>query len=389
METPRDDQLSADLQALRPKPRPEFTAELDERAAAGFPRRSRLPRVSFGPLRAFPPRRLALAGGAFALFAIVLASALVLANQRGSEPQDNLALLEPHSKPATLSPEPPDRATAGDTSSSQESSGVQYGTEIPTAESAESAAIGLAGGAASDTAAPELDSPDRVHRRAVERSAEIVLAAEPGDVGEDSSEVFEVVHAHDGIVMRSSSREGKPGRAGARFELLLPSDDLGDSLAALSAIDEVRSRHEATTDITAPTVDTAELLRDSNARIDSLLAQLEAAGTEGEREAVEAELEQERRHRARLRASLQHLEHRASFSRVLLLIETGAKDESGTGGGTWGIDDALGDAGQILAVAAAVAVVSLAILGPIALIALLAWLTHRAWVRRERRRVLS
>lgn len=392
METPRDrdDQMAADLRALRPKPRPEFTTELDERAAAGFPRRSRLPRLSFGPLRALPSRRLALAGGAFAVLAIFVASTLIVAGRDDSGPQGNLALLEPKREPATPSPETADKAVAGGgTGAPQESSGVQYGTEIPLAESLSSSAAGTSGGAESGTAAPELDSPSRIHRRAVERSAEIVLAAEPSDVGEDSSEVFEVVHAHDGIVMSSSTREGKPGQAGARFELLLPSDDLGDSLAALSAIDEVRSRHEATTDITAPTVDTAELLRDSQARIDSLLAQLESAETEGEREAVEAELEQERRHRARLRASLQHLEHRASFSRVLLRIETGGAEEPSSDGGTWGVDDALADAGKILAVAVALAVVGLAILGPIALIALLAWLSHRAWVRRERRRVLS
>ena len=69
-------------------------------------------------------------------------------------------------------------------------------------------------------------------------------------------------------------------------------------------------------------------------------------------------------------------------------IETGAAEDS-SGGGAWGVGDALDDAGHILAVAAAVTVVGLAILGPIALIALLAWLAHRAWVRRERRRVLS
>lgn len=383
METPRDrdDQMAADLRALRPKPRPEFTAELDERAAAGFPRRSGLPRLSFGPLRAIPARRLALAGGGFALFAIIVASTLLVANQGETERQGNLALLEPKRESATSAPEPPDKAAAGvDQSPQEEASEVQYATDLPTVASEESSGTSSAAGAGFEA---------KPNRRAVERSAEIVLAAEPGDVGEDSSKVFEVVHAHDGIVMSSSTREGKPGRAGARFELLLPSDDLGDALAALSEIDEVRSRHEATTDITAPTVDTAELLRDSQARIDSLLAQLEAAETEGEREAVEAELKQERRHRARLRASLQRLEHRASYSRVLLLIETGAKEDSGAGGGAWGVDDALGDAGQILAVAAAVTVVGLAILGPIALIALLAWLTHRAWVRRERRRVLS
>jgi hypothetical protein len=229
----------------------------------------------------------------------------------------------------------------------------------------------------------------RLDNRAVERSATLVLGAAPADVADDSSQVFEVVQAHDGIVMRSSTHEGEPGQAGATFELLIPSAKLSDALAELSAIDEVRSRQEATADITAPTVNVTELLRDSKARIDSLLAQLEGAETESEREAVEAELSQERRHRAALRAQLQHLQQRADLSRVLVRIETGAEDESGSGGGTWGIDDALGDAGQILAVAAAVAVVGLAILGPIALIALLAWLTHRAWVRRERRRVLG
>lgn len=393
METPRerDDRLAAELRALRPEPSPEFAAKLDERAAAGFPRRTRWPRLSLGSLRPAQPRRLLIAGGAFAVVAVLLASTLIVANQGSSGPHDNLALLEPKQQPASTPPETPDKAAAGaGRAYSEEASGMQYEADMPTAESEASSGAMSSPSAVYGTAAPEAQPPRRdVHHRAVERSAEIVLGAAPNDVGDDSSEVFEVVHAHDGIVMRSSSREGEPGVAGARFELLLPSNDLGDSLAALSEIDEVLSRHEATTDITAPTVDTAELLRDSTARIDSLLAQLEEAETEGERQAVEAELAQERRHRARLRGQLQHLDHRASFSRVLLRIETGAEVESGTGGGTWGIDDALGDAGKILAVAAAVAVVGLAILGPIALIALLAWLTHRAWVRRERRRVLS
>lgn len=387
METPRDDRLAAELRAMRPTPRPEFAAKLDERAAAGFPRRSRLARVSFS----FPKKRLLIPAGGFAVLAILVASTLIVVNEGGPAPRDNLALLEPKPEPATPSTNTPDRAgAAAGGGSHRESSGVQYETEVPTVASEASNGAGSSGAA---TAAPELEPFSRkvapqIHHRAVEHSAEIVLAAAPGDVGDDSSEVFEVVHAHDGIVMRSSSREGKPGEAGARFELLLPSDNLDDALAALSGIDEVRSRHEATDDITAPTVDTAELLRDSKARIDSLLAQLEAAETEGEREAVEAELRQERRHRARLQGSLQHLEHRASFSRVLVQIETGGADDS-SDGGAWGVGDALDDAGKILAVAAAVTVVALAILGPIALIALLAWLAHRAWVRRERRRVLS
>jgi len=354
METPREDQLSTDLRALRPTPRPEFTAELDERAAAGFPRRSRLPRFSFR----FQPRRVLVPAGAFAVIAIAVVTAVVVSNDEGTQ-VESLSAPGQSSGAGFEAPKPMASDAAG---------AAAAGTEIELSE---------------DTSA----HPARLGNRAVERSATLVLGAAPGDVADDSAQVFEVVRAHDGIVMRSSTQEGEPGRAGARFELLIPSAKLGDALGELSAIDEVRSRHEATADITAPTVNVSELLRDSNARIDSLLGQLEGAETESEREAVEAELAQERRHRARLRSQLQHLQRRADYSRVLVKIETGAAEESSGGG--WGIDDALGDAGEILAVAAAVLVVALAILGPIALIALLAWLTHRTWVRRERRRVLS
>lgn len=396
METPRDrdDRLAEDLRAMRPTPRPEFTAELDERAAAGFPRRSRLPRISlpFG-LQSLRPRQLMLASGAVALLAIVVATALVATGEDGGEDASNAQIAL--SKPEKSAVAPPQKDTSRATAapeierSSGGSSGIQYESDVPRLSSAASGAAaaeerGKDYGNSLD--AEGLSSSPRP--RAVERAAQIVLGAEPGDVGEDSSEVFEVVHAHDGIVMRSSTREGKPGAAGARFELLIPSARLSDALAALSEIDEVRSRHETTTDITAPTVTTGELLRDSKARIDSLLAQLEEAETESEREVVEAELQQERRHRARLRASLQNLQRRADLSRVLVRIETGTK-EAPSSDGSWGISDAIGDAGKILAVAAAVTVVALAILGPIALIALGAWLLHRAWVRRERRRVLS
>lgn len=370
METPRDDQLIADLRVLRPTPHPEFAAELDQRAAAGFPRRSRLPRIRFDRLRAIPARRLLIPAGGLAVLAIAVSTAVIATNDHEKESTGGGSFLSLGASPTEESAPAPEQAAPEASSAA--------------AEAGTSRNFDGSGGYTRGNA--NLTRPDN---RAVERSATLVLGATPADVADDSSQVFEVVHAHDGIVTRSSTHEGEPGRAGASFELLIPSAKLGDALADLSAIDEVRSRQEATADITAPTVNVTELLRDSKARIDSLLGQLEGAETESEREAVEAELRQERRHRARLRSHLQNLQRRADYSRVLVRIETGAKEESGTGGGTWGVDDALGDAGKILAVAAAVAVVGLAILGPIALIALLAWLTHRAWVRRERRRVLS
>jgi hypothetical protein len=182
----------------------------------------------------------------------------------------------------------------------------------------------------------------------------------------------------------STTNSGKGG--GAQFDLLIPSAKLGDALAAFSAIDEVQSRHEATDDITAPTISAREELQDSRARIDALLAQLSTAETETEAEAVETELRGERRHAARLRARLANLDRRTTYSHVSVRIESG---ESTDPGGTWGFDDAIGDAGRILAIAAAVTLVGLAIVGPLALLAFLAWLAHRLWLRTRRKRALD
>jgi hypothetical protein len=89
-----------------------------------------------------------------------------------------------------------------------------------------------------------------------------------------------------------------------------------------------------------------------------------------------------------LRAQLSNLKRRAGLSRVSVQIKTGDFSASSTGGG-WSTGDALHDAGHILAIAAGVTIVSLAILGPLALIALLIWLADRARVRRSRQRVLG
>jgi hypothetical protein len=389
MEPPRDDQLIADLRALRPAPRPEFAAELDQRVAAGFPRRPRLSLKSppdfltamrnKGPA---DPRRLLRAGGGAMLAAIAVATVLVVSSEPGPT-HHVIAQAVEHAPPkASGAPHSFDGSghfhgpSKSPVAGGPESSGAEYEAEAPVLPSAAAAASeGTEYG------------PSLPRHRDVEYSAEVVLAAEPRDVADDSTKVFEAVHASDGIVMRSSTRQGKPGQAGATFELLIPSAKLPDALAAFSEIDTVRSRHEATADITHPTVSTAGLLRESRARIDGLLSQLEAAEVESEREALEAELHHERRRAARLAARLGNLHKRADYSRVSVRIVTGETEESS--GGAWGIGDAFHDAGHILAVAAAVTVVALAILGPIALIALLAWLTHRAWVRRERRRVLG
>jgi hypothetical protein len=61
-----------------------------------------------------------------------------------------------------------------------------------------------------------------------------------------------------------------------------------------------------------------------------------------------------------------------------------SKNDSG-----WSVGDALHDAGHILTVAAGVLLIALAILAPIALIALLFWSLNRFRVRRLRERALG
>jgi Domain of unknown function (DUF4349) len=361
--------LAAALAEVRPTPRAAFTEELDERAAAGFPRRSRLdnsPLAAFaGWVRALSPQRLLFAGGTAALVAIAIATVVVASGNSGpSDSQPASGLL------SEFTPvEPEDSSDSG---------------FVPRASTHSPATSAAGKNSASGESANNLSFKPESRHREIERSAVIGLLATPADVAGDSAEIFAAVHDANGIVLSSTTSSGE--NAGAHFDLLIPSAKLGDALAAFSTIDEVRSRHEATDDITEPTVSAREELQDSKARIDALLAQLSAAETESEAEAVETELRGERRHAARLRARLANLDQRTTYSRVTVRIESGASADSG---GTWGFDDAIGDAGRVLAVAAGVTLVGLAILAPLALIAFLAWLTHRLWLRTRRERALD
>lgn len=374
MEQSRDHKdFAAALAEMRPTPRPAFAAELDERVAAGFPRRSSPARSPLSALaerlHGLSPQHLLFTTGGTALAAIAIATVVVAGLESGPEP----AAVERHAtkpRPQVQLSEPIPRASTRsmESSAGSGSSGVESSTAPPVSGSSAAAA----------------ESLSRPHRD-IERSAEITLLAEPADVADDSAQVFSAVHDAGGIVLHSTTTAGE--NAGARFSLLIPSRNLGDALAAFSAIDQVSSRHEATTDITAPTVSLEEQLQDSRARIDGLLSQLSAAETESIRETVESELRSERRRATALQSRLEALQRRADFSRVSLRIETGASTTSSSG--SWGIDDALDDAGHILAIAAGVTIVGLAVLGPLALIGLLAWLAYRLWLQRARDRALA
>ncbi len=399
-----DDRFVAALESLRPSPSPAFAAELDERAAAGFPRRAGAEGDS--PLRrlatwigSIEPRRAFVPVSGVALAVLVAVTVVVAVGEGGSDTPSQLSLGHSDGMPAQNAALLPPEATRakdlpghGASGSGGDSAGIEYSEAPPMAQGAPSAA---SAGTEASSAGAAVGSPSstgpyasRAPHRDVERSAQMVLGANADAVAGAAVKVFDTVHAYDGIVLSSSVSGGAAGHASADFELLIPSARLGDALAAFSGIAEVRSRHEATDDITAPTVRVGEHLRDARATIDGLLVQLAGADSNSERAEVEAELRSERRQAAGLRSSLAKLDRRANLSRVSLRIES-SEDSGSSGSGAWGIDDALGDASHILGIAAGVAVIGLAILAPLALIALLAWLAARAWIHRGRERALD
>jgi hypothetical protein len=413
MDRSDDNALFAELHELRRAPRPEFAAELDQRAAAGFPRGERTS-VAAMPFklvsdwwrgRPLPKLFIPALGMAFTVLAV--ATVVVAVSHSGSGSSSSIAESLSGNRKLHAELEPTAEAESAESGRSSSAEAVGGGSEA-----AESSAAGGAteaeGGAelgstgeeavhgadAPATAAPNPGTGNynsALDGRDIERSAYIVLGTKPGEVSEASAKVYEAVHAADGVVLHSSVQSGNAGATGASFDLLIPSAKLNDTLATFSSIAEVRQRHDATNDITAPTVSTAEELADSNAAIESLLKQLADTETEAEQESVEARLREERHHHASIRASLDHLHQRASMSEVTLRIATdhgaGATPPS-KDDGDWGIGDALHDAGHVLTIAAGVALIGLAVLAPFALVALIFWAGNRFRVRRLRDRTL-
>lgn len=363
MEQRRDEgTLVAELRAARPRPRPRFAAELDGRAAAGFPPRDplgRLRRALSDRVGAIPPLQALASAAAVMLLALVVATAAVRLSEGGGSPVESIPA--PAGRPEVSPP----RAHPVEPSAGAESaSGVQF----------------------SQAPAPG------VAQRKVERGAQLVLRAPADEVSQDARRVFDAVHAAHGIVLSSSVNAWEHGRtashrASASFELLVPSPRLDDTVAALSRIADVRSRHDSTADITAATRGVASRLREVRARIDGLLSELASAETEAERSVIEARLRRERRLARSLGAGLGRLHRRADYSHLSLRIESGG--EAGSGGASWGLDDALRDALGVLSTAAGVTLLVLVVIAPIVALGLLAMIGRRGWARRARERALG
>lgn len=340
------------LQAEAPRPRPGFADRLDARMAAGFaPKESQPAEQSTDEAprfrASFRPGRMQLAVGTAASLLIV-ATALVSSGVLTNETKDE------QSKVIT----PP--------------------------ESAPSAAL----------AAPTTGTParprgvvPRIRNRQVDRDAALVLATPTDDVEKTADGVIEVTDRYEGFVLRSNVSGGDESRAGGTLELRIPSNRLQPALRDLSELAHVRSRTQTTQDITARFVSARSRLNDALAERRALLPQLARATTPNETASIRARLRLANRQIAAVRSELRGLRNRVDFSKVSVAIEADQSLKHSDGG--WSLGDALHDALGILGTMAGIAVVSLAVLIPLAIIAALAWLGTSTFRRTRRERALG
>jgi Domain of unknown function (DUF4349) len=357
-------QLAHELRAERPAPEPRFTEDLDARAAEGF--RGASHPGPFARLRerlaTTPPRRMLAPAGALATLAVVAGVAL---SQTGGDGEGEPA-------PTIVPAQGPGAAAEQAPADSESPESLTLPQPSPADDPALPPALRQRNGLA----------PGQENRK-VERAAQITLSAESDEVPSVADGVIEVSDRYGGIVISSQVTESGGDTSVARIELAIPADELQDALADISALADVSARSEDMVDITQPFVSARERLSDARAELDSLLTQLAEADTPRETRSIRRRIDIVRSDIAAARAELENVSRRARFATVSVTVD-------GDGGdGQWSLGEAADDAVDVLRTTAGVALVSAAVLLPLALLGLIAWLVGRGAVRRRRERALD
>ena len=113
------------------------------------------------------------------------------------------------------------------------------------------------------------------------------------------------------------------------------------------------------------------------------------ATTVTEQESIRRRLEIVESQLSAARENLGSAQRRLHLVPVSVTIDADRALADGGDGGGWGLGDAVDDAGKVLAVTAGVLLVSAAVLGPLAILAVLIWLAVRALTRLRRERALD
>lgn len=328
------DDLVAVLEDDRPVIDPAFARELDQRAAAGFPRRRRL--------RLSPLGYLAVPAVGLAVAAFVIAGL----------PKDPGATTHSFSSGsagavATAPPETKQQPAARDSA-----------------------------------AAPVAKA---LRGRVQEQTAGLTLTAPGGQLAELGDRVIAVADQVGGFVLFSSVST----TSGGDYQLRVPVARLDDALARLSRLGHVSERAQGSQDITAERNAARDRFDESVAERRSLLARLGRATTDNEVASLKARLRDVNAAIATGRAALERVLRRARYASVRVTLQARQGAIVPVDDGRWTPGDALRDAGRVLEVAAGVAVVVASVLVPLAGLAVLLLAAGRIAGRRGRDRMLE
>jgi Domain of unknown function (DUF4349) len=373
-------ELARETRGMRALPDPGFTTELDGRAAQGFVREGPLAHPG-ARIAAIPPRRVLLPVGAAATLLVVVGVGISqLGGASGGGPEATSLQAPGGSTPPPTAQD----QTASPSAASRNGPTVASGGEGR--QERLRAPLGRLSPATPTTNGGLV--PNRSQRK-VESNAQLTLGADSDQVPDVADGVVEVTHRYDGIIVSSQVTHGDSG-AHASFDLAIPSAQLQAALADLSGLAHIQSSSEGSIDITAPTVAAHERIAALAARLADLRSRLAAATANGDTSAqsvIKQKIQYVQSVLRRSRNRSDELRKRADISRVSVTVSSDGGTIAGSGG--WTFDDAIHDAGRVLAVTAGVLLVTAAVLGPLALLAVLAWAASRALLRWRRERSLD
>ena len=374
-------ELAALVAGERPEPAPEWSAELDERAAARF-RGAGSSRSPIEALGRFRPMQILAPAGALATAAVIA----IVGVSTLSEPEPTVTseLQSLPSAETQVDQTTPD-ATSGDAAAESSAfKALEEGSE--------------SGGYADDSALAAPSSEDSysyrssrdageiapgTEKRGVERDVALVLGTRPENVREVSDSAISITRSLNGIV--ASSQVSEAGNdATATLQLTIPSRNLDTAIDRLTELANVKSLAEASDDITKPFVSAQDTLRDAEAERRALIEALSNAETVAEADALRLQIADARREISRAESAFENIARRARLSDLSLTIKGDPNIDEDRSIGDW-----FDDAGSVLRDVAGVLLITAAIVVPLGILFAIGWLIVSRLRRRRRERALD
>jgi hypothetical protein len=362
-------ELRADVRTLAAPLDPEFERELQARVAEWGAQRRAPKRAARSPVRALratrerlPKLRSGVAAGAIGAALIAILVALVTVGPLRSSSQLHEASSESFSESAGKRSAP---HTTGEAAARQQSASPP--------EVAETNGPAIPSRAAS--------APGRLQQL----GASVALSTSSSGVQGVADDVTRLAVQDGGYVESSHVQTRRGGTSEAGMTLSIPSARLSSAIAALGRIASVRAVNQESQDITSSYDSARRQLSDAEAVRRALLKALASASTQGQIDSLREQLNGNRATISRDRAALHAVSRRAANSQLEVTITgsgSAAAHRSTLGQG-------LDDAGHVLAVAAAVALIALTVLVPLGLFALALDALRRIWRRRRRESALD